>query len=77
MKTMEKPNKAWTPFSAPVAPKGYIYKMMKINKHFINNEKTKLLTNEDLNDHNWPIVRNGKYKGYIGINSYLMVRVKL
>jgi hypothetical protein len=74
---MEKSNKSWTPFSAPIAPKGYIYKMMKVNKNFVNNEKTKLLKNSDLDDHNWPVVRHGQYKGYIGINNYLMVRIKL
>jgi hypothetical protein len=74
---MEKPNRAWTPLSSPVAPKGYIYKMMRINKDFIDNEKTKLLKDSDFAYHNWPVVRQGKYKGYIGINNYLIVKVKL
>lgn len=74
---MEKPNKVWTPFHSPTAPKGYVYKMMRINKDFIDNEKTKLLKDDDLEHHNWPVVRQGKYKGYIGINNYLMVKVKL
>jgi hypothetical protein len=74
---MEKQNRVWTPLSSPIAPKGYVYKMMRINKDFIDNEKTKLLKDNDLAYHNWPVVRQGKYKGYIGINNYLIVKVKL
>jgi hypothetical protein len=74
---MEKTDNIWTPFYSPQAPKGYLYKMIKINKHFVDNEKTKLLKDSDFQDHNWPIIRQGKYKGYIGTGSYLMVKVKL
>lgn len=74
---MQKLNDKWTPILSPQAPKGYVYKMIKINKHFIDNEKTKLLKHSDFQEHNWPTVRQGKYKGYIGSGNYLMVKVKL
>jgi len=61
------------------APIGYTYKYLKIDKNLLqnNNNDIQILKDEDIENHNKPIIRDGFFKGYIGMGGYVLCKIKL
>ena len=69
----------WENINTLDAPSGYLYKYLQYDKNsFLENiDNIILLKNKDSLKDKIPVIKDGKYKGFLGMSGFLFCKVKI